>query len=187
VSDGAFAACGLHGPKPFGPALLAIQSLHSAKIVSGDAEGHDAIPFREIAETPEIDAVEAAFAAVTPDTIAKFLFHLGFDRNAEGGHQHPAHADLEPAGQGTDLVVSRWARRSGDSRLAALEPYLRRQPQFQTGAAQWRHALYRQRQAGAGPVRDLARQSAQRDADGVFQRAAVLEDDGSNEWIGCAG
>ncbi len=62
---------------PFGPALAAIQSLHSANIVSGDAESHDAIPFRDIAATPETDAVEAAFAAVTPDTIAKFLFTSG--------------------------------------------------------------------------------------------------------------
>ena len=37
--------------------------------------------------------------------------HLGLDRHAEGRHQHPAHAELEPAGQGADLAVSRDSRR----------------------------------------------------------------------------
>jgi hypothetical protein len=83
---------------------------------------------------------------------SKIPVHLGLDRFAKSRHQHPAHADLEPAGQGTDLAVSRnRARGSGNSRLAALEPHLRRQSQFQSGAAQRRHAVYRRRQAGAGP------------------------------------
>src|SRR3954452_8746610 len=50
--------------------------MHSAAIVTADAEG-DAISFREIASTAETDAVEKAFAAITPDTIAKFLFTSG--------------------------------------------------------------------------------------------------------------
>ena len=37
----------------------------------------DAISFRTIAATPETPDVEKAFAAVTPDTIAKFLFTSG--------------------------------------------------------------------------------------------------------------
>jgi feruloyl-CoA synthase len=60
--------------KPFAAALAAIQPLHSAIIVSGDAE---AVSFRSIAATPETAAVEKAFAAITPDTIAKFLFTSG--------------------------------------------------------------------------------------------------------------
>jgi feruloyl-CoA synthase len=63
--------------KPFGPALAAIKSLHSAKIVSSDADSSDAIAFRDIAATRETAAVDAAFAAITPDTIAKFLFTSG--------------------------------------------------------------------------------------------------------------
>jgi feruloyl-CoA synthase len=63
--------------KPFAPALAAIKPLHNAAIVSGDAESGDAISFRAIAGTPEIDAVARAFAAITPDTIAKFLFTSG--------------------------------------------------------------------------------------------------------------
>lgn len=60
--------------KPFAAALAAIQPLHSATIVSGDAE---AVSFRSIAATPETPDVEKAFAAITPDTIAKFLFTSG--------------------------------------------------------------------------------------------------------------
>jgi feruloyl-CoA synthase len=63
--------------KPFGPALAAIRSLHSARIVSGDADSDVAIAFSEVTATPETDAVDAAFAAVTPDAIAKFLFTSG--------------------------------------------------------------------------------------------------------------
>ncbi len=65
------------GVKPFAAALAAIQPLHSADIVSGDAGDSGAIPFREIAATPETPEVAKAFAAVTPDTIAKFLFTSG--------------------------------------------------------------------------------------------------------------
>ncbi|MET0443600.1 MAG: feruloyl-CoA synthase, partial [Pseudorhodoplanes sp.] len=65
------------GTKPFAGALAAIRPLHTAKIISGaDADG-DALTFREIAATPETASVERAFAAVTSDTIAKFLFTSG--------------------------------------------------------------------------------------------------------------
>ncbi|MCK1639847.1 feruloyl-CoA synthase [Bradyrhizobium sp. 157] len=63
--------------KPFAAALAAISPLHSATIVSGSADDGDAISFRAITATPETPDVEKAFAAVTPDTIAKFLFTSG--------------------------------------------------------------------------------------------------------------
>jgi feruloyl-CoA synthase len=63
--------------KAFAPALAAIKSLHSAIIVCGDTDSSDAIPFRNVAATSETSAVAAAFATVTPDTIAKFLFTSG--------------------------------------------------------------------------------------------------------------
>ena len=65
------------GTKPFAAALAAIKPLHSAVIVTGDADDGAAISFRSIAATPESDAVAKAFAAVGPDTIAKFLFTSG--------------------------------------------------------------------------------------------------------------
>ncbi|MCC8939377.1 feruloyl-CoA synthase [Bradyrhizobium sp. Arg68] len=65
------------GTKPFAAALAAIEPLHRATIVSGNPDDADALPFRSIAATPETPDVARAFAAVTPDTIAKFLFTSG--------------------------------------------------------------------------------------------------------------
>ena len=65
------------GTKLFGAALAAIKPLHKAKIITGNASDADALAFRAIAATPETPDVAEAFAAVTPDTIAKFLFTSG--------------------------------------------------------------------------------------------------------------
>jgi feruloyl-CoA synthase len=61
----------------FAPALAAIRPLHQAAIVCGGVRFGDAIAFREIAAVPETDDVATAFAAIGPDTIAKFLFTSG--------------------------------------------------------------------------------------------------------------
>lgn len=63
--------------KPFAAALAAIRPLHRAVIISGNADESDALAFRSITATPETPDVARAFAAVTPDTIAKFLFTSG--------------------------------------------------------------------------------------------------------------
>jgi feruloyl-CoA synthase len=63
--------------KPFAAALAAIKPLHQAEIISGNADDPDALAFGTIASTPESPDVAKAFAAVTPDTIAKFLFTSG--------------------------------------------------------------------------------------------------------------
>ena len=63
--------------KPFAAALAAIKPLHNAQIISGKAGDADALAFRTIAATPEAPEVAKAFAAVTPDTIAKLLFTSG--------------------------------------------------------------------------------------------------------------
>ncbi|WP_426410971.1 feruloyl-CoA synthase [Bradyrhizobium ganzhouense] len=65
------------GTKPFAAALAAINPLHKAQIVSGNAGDADALAFRDIAATAETPDVAKGFAAVTPDTIAKFLFTSG--------------------------------------------------------------------------------------------------------------
>ena len=57
--------------------VAAIQPLHSAAIISGSAGDTDAISFRSVAATPETADVGKALAAITPDTIAKFLFTSG--------------------------------------------------------------------------------------------------------------
>jgi len=61
----------------FAAALAAIAPLHQAKITSSHADDAETLSFRSIAATPATSAVENAFKAVTPDTIAKFLFTSG--------------------------------------------------------------------------------------------------------------
>ena len=64
--------------KQFAPALSAIASLHSAKIAAGDPAGDDgAIAFSSITSAPESADVAKAFASVSHDAIAKFLFTSG--------------------------------------------------------------------------------------------------------------
>lgn len=63
--------------KPFAAALAAIKPLHKAQIISGNGDDADALAFRTVAKTQETSDVAEAFAAVTPDTIAKFLFTSG--------------------------------------------------------------------------------------------------------------
>ncbi|WP_458758417.1 feruloyl-CoA synthase [Afipia sp. TerB] len=63
--------------KQFAPALAAIAPLHEAVIVTGEANSADALPFRVVTAALPGEAVDAAFAAITPDTIAKFLFTSG--------------------------------------------------------------------------------------------------------------
>ena len=98
--------------------------------------------------------------------------HVGLDGTAEGRRQHAAHAVRQPAEDRADLAVPPGARRSG--RLAAVEPHLRRQPQFQPRPAPRRHALHRRRQARCRIWSSAASQPAPDLADALFQRAARL-------------
>ncbi len=65
----------------FAPALAAIAPLHDAVVVAGsrsDPTLAGVVPFARIAGgPPDLPAVARAFTAVTPDTIAKFLFTSG--------------------------------------------------------------------------------------------------------------
>ncbi|MEY9364182.1 feruloyl-CoA synthase [Bradyrhizobium yuanmingense] len=63
--------------QPFAPALAAIEPLHNAQIISGNVDDTEVLAFRAVAATPETADVPRAFAALTPDTIAKFLFTSG--------------------------------------------------------------------------------------------------------------
>src|SRR6185437_3517169 len=63
--------------KPFAAALAAIAPLHTAALVSSDADEDGMVSFCDIAAAAETSAVGKAFAAITPDTIAKFLFTSG--------------------------------------------------------------------------------------------------------------
>jgi len=64
--------------EPFAAALAAIAPVHSACIVTSEnTPGDGAVSFRDVAATPESAGVAAAFAAIGPGTIAKFLFTSG--------------------------------------------------------------------------------------------------------------
>ncbi|PMR67450.1 feruloyl-CoA synthase [Halomonas heilongjiangensis] len=65
--------------EPFAPALEAIAGLHDGIVVAGNrsAASEGATPFAELEKGADDAAVMAAFAAITPDTIAKFLFTSG--------------------------------------------------------------------------------------------------------------
>jgi feruloyl-CoA synthase len=63
---------------PFGFALAAVKANHRAVVVGGkNAEKGCGISSAEVLATPDSDAVTKAFAAITPETIAKFLFTSG--------------------------------------------------------------------------------------------------------------
>jgi feruloyl-CoA synthase len=106
------------GTKPFAAALAAIQPLHNAKIISGAAADGDAIAFRNVASTAETPGVARAFAAVTPDTIAKFLFTSGStgtpkavintQRMLTSNQQAKAQTWTFLDGVGEDLVILDW-------------------------------------------------------------------------------
>lgn len=67
----------------FVPALAAVRSLHDGAVIAGSRSASDAIsaaralPFARIEAAADTPAVARAFAAVGPDTIAKFLFTSG--------------------------------------------------------------------------------------------------------------
>src|SRR5436190_23580113 len=106
------------GTKPFAAALAAIAPLHRARIVSGSAGDGEAIPFRTIASTAETPDVAIAFAAVTPDTVAKFLFTSGStgtpkavintQRMLTSNQQAKAQTWTFLDGVGEDLVILDW-------------------------------------------------------------------------------
>lgn len=67
------------GAARFAPAMQALQGLHSARWIVGDADETPAgaIRFSEMVGEADDAAVQAAFEAVTPDTVAKILFTSG--------------------------------------------------------------------------------------------------------------
>ncbi|MDP9084870.1 MAG: feruloyl-CoA synthase [Pseudomonadota bacterium] len=71
----------------YAAALIAIKDLHSAAIVAGAAEAGSSIPaisFQDLYCENARHAVAGAFAAVTPDTVAKVLFTSGSTDEPKG-------------------------------------------------------------------------------------------------------
>ncbi len=102
---------------PFAAALAAIKASHRGTIVAGrNAEKVGGIAAADILATPHSDAVGRAFAAVTPATIAKFLFTSGSTGapkaviNTHGmlTSNQTAKAQVWPFLQTSELVVLDW-------------------------------------------------------------------------------
>lgn len=104
--------------KPFAAALAAIKPSHNAQIISGTTGDADALAFHAVTATPETSDVAKAFAAVTPDTIAKFLFTSGStgtpkavintQRMLTSSQQAKAQTWTFLEQAGSDLVVLDW-------------------------------------------------------------------------------
>lgn len=104
--------------KPFAAALAAIKPSHNAQIISGTTGDADALAFHAVTAAPETSDVAKAFAAVTPDTIAKFLFTSGStgtpkavintQRMLTSSQQAKAQTWTFLEQAGSDLVVLDW-------------------------------------------------------------------------------
>ncbi len=70
--------------KRFAPALDAVKESHQAKIIAGANVSGDALPFSALLAASDDAAVDSAYQAVTPDTIAKFLFTSGSTGEPKG-------------------------------------------------------------------------------------------------------
>jgi feruloyl-CoA synthase len=68
----------------FAPALAAVKELHDGEIITGANISGDVLPFSAMLSQTNDAAVDQAFAAVTPDTIAKFLFTSGSTGEPKG-------------------------------------------------------------------------------------------------------
>ena len=150
-------------PRPFAKALAALD-LGGVEIVASrngaNLEGVTRFD-RAGATADPAPRVEQAAAAIRADTIAKFLFTSGSTGLPKGVVN--THGMLTANQQ---QLAQIWPfldeAAAGAARLAAVEPHLRRQPQFQSGAAPCRHALHRRRPAGARPDRADGAQSRAR-------------------------
>ena len=144
-------------------------------VANGTLPGRTVTPFAELLATNPTPAVDAAMQATGPETIVKFLFTSGSTRLPKAViNTHQMWCANQQQMRQSMPVLDRGA---GAGRLAALEPHLRRQPQFRPDAVQRRHALHRRRQAGAGADRRDPAQPARDRAHRLLQRADRLRGD----------
>jgi feruloyl-CoA synthase len=107
------------------PAIRAVSGLHDGTVVAGggSAASADALPFAALESAADPVAVARACAAVTPETIAKFLFTSG--------------------SVGTPKAVINTQRMMCSNQAAkeAVWPFLRRQPPILVDWLPWSHTF----------------------------------------------
>ncbi len=143
-------------------------------VVRNPPSGRKATLFSEARQqTGRRRRVDAAHAAVGPDTIAKFMFTSGSTGQPKGVINTQRMLVLQP---GDDPLGARLFRgRAADrARLGAMASHRRRQSRRLPRALQRRHVLHRRRQAAAGRDRGHRAQPARPVADLVLQRAEGL-------------
>ena len=112
-------------------ALAAIPPLHRATS-SAATGGYDAISFlRDRRQQPDTADVNAPLRASRPDTIAMFLFTSGSTGAPKAVINTQRMLTSSQQAKAQTWPFSKTGRRSGDPRLAAVEPHVRRQSQLQ--------------------------------------------------------
>ncbi len=116
---------------------------HVAVAVSANPPaGMAATSIAALRATRPRQALDDAFHRVGPDTVAKILFTSGSTGDPKGviNTQRMLCSNQAAVRQVWRFLEDRPPVRAG---LAAVEPHLRRQPQFQSRPVQWRHAVDR--------------------------------------------
>ena len=180
-----------------GPRSTAAVAPATELVVTADPPaGRAATPFAELLATEPTERGRGGRGAGRPRHHRQVPVHLGLDRPAQGGDQHPAHAVQQSGDDRRDARLPR-GRAAGHGRLAALAPHRRRQPQPRPRALQRRLAVHRRRQAddgrdrrdGAQPARDrdhLLRQRAQGLRGPAAASRATMRRCASASSAGCA-
>ncbi len=109
----------------FAPALAALGG-DQTECIATDTSGYDAGPvtsFADLLDTPVTEAVEKAHQAVTPDTIAKFLFTSGSTGMPKG------------------VINTNRMLCSNQEMLASLMPFMRQQPPVLIDWLPWNHTF----------------------------------------------
>jgi len=128
----------------------------------GAVAGRNVTLLADLLATPVASGLDAVHDAIGPDTIAKFLLTSGSTGNPKAVINTQR------------MICANQVMLRETLGLAAVESYLRRQPQYRSDALQRRFDVSRRGQAGPRRHRGDRAQPARDFADGLFQRPQGL-------------